>query len=69
MEIQSLPALKIAVSGSSAGLISHLLPLIIVDLVPQCSIAGAKVGTFTLLAGGMTGDVFDSGRLNAKSNV
>lgn len=43
--------LRIAISGSSAGLISHLLPLIIVDLVPQCCMAGAaKVGTFIHLA-------------------
>lgn len=69
MEIQSFPALKIAVSGSSAGLISHLLPLIIVDLVPQCSIAGTKVGTFTLLAGDIGSDVFDSRQQDAKSDV
>lgn len=43
MEIQSFSALRIAISGPSAGLIYHLLPLI-VDLVPYCSMAGTEVG-------------------------
>lgn len=38
--------LRIAISGPSAALISHLLPLIIVDLVPQCSLAATEVSTF-----------------------
>lgn len=51
VEMQSFPHLRIAISVPSAGLISHLLPLIIVDLVPPCGIAGAQVGAFTCLVG------------------
>lgn len=39
-----------AIFGTKAGLIPHLWSLIIVDLIPSCRIAGAKVGIFTYVA-------------------